>query len=68
MKIALRILLLPFALPLWIIKFSFDWVVYGGELRVNLKPVIDPIAFYELLIKINNGLQDFNRQNNHQND
>ena len=61
MKYIKRILMLPFAVVLWLFYFAIDWVKYGGELRVNNgKPVIKPEEFYKLLIDTSSKLSTTN--------
>lgn len=48
MKILMRLISLPFAWVIWTVKYSYDWLRYGGGLFVNSeKPVISPEVFIE---------------------
>ena len=59
MKYIKRILMLPFAVVVWVFYFTIDWVRYGGQLTVNKgKPVISPEEFHRLLTEISEKLSD----------
>ena len=62
MRILIRIITLPLAWLLWTISYTYHWIRYGGELQVNIKPIIKPEEFYRLLTEVSERLKDFEAQ------
>jgi hypothetical protein len=57
MKYIIRILVLPFAIILWVVSSSIKWIQYGGELRINLsKEVVNPVELRDLLKDLNQNI------------
>ena len=58
MKYIIRILMLPFAIIMWIIYYSYQWVKYGGTLVLNKENHVTPSELLEAMKLLNKNLED----------